>query len=232
MKPTESGKSTSINYVGPSMNPTLKAGDELYSVGYKGGEIRPGDVILFVPPGGESQVVHRVIYIDSKGIRTRGDNNNQIDPWLLSPDQILGRVICAKRGGGRRKVFGGRKGQLIAVTVRAIRVVDSCLSSFLRLAYLRLAETGILRRWLPARMKTRVISYIRPSGTELQLLMGRRVIGRKRPGQSRWNIRRPFRLFVDEAYLSNLSVDRRSLARHSRAGDDALSFVNQDNEVL
>jgi hypothetical protein len=225
------------------MNPTFKAGDELYSVGYESGEIQPGDVIVFVPQGGGSRVVHRVFYIDSKGIRTRGDNNNEIDPWLLSPDQILGRVVCAKRGDVRRKVFGGRKGQFIAVTVKAIRVVDACLSSFLRLAYLRLAQTGILRRWLPARMKTRVISYIRPSGTELQLLMGHRVIGRRLPGKTQWQIRRPFRLFVDEVHLSNLCFDRHPVARHSscslrvrasgsKTGDGALSMVGQDNEVL
>jgi hypothetical protein len=50
-------------------------------------------------------------------------------------------------------------------------------------------------------MKTRAISLSHPAGTELQLLMGRRVIGRWLPGMSGWNIRRPFRLFVDEEAL-------------------------------
>jgi hypothetical protein len=46
-----------------------------------------------------------------------------------------------------------------------------------------------------------VISLNRDAGTELQLVMGRRVIGRWLPGKSGWNIRRPFRLFVDEESL-------------------------------
>jgi len=50
-------------------------------------------------------------------------------------------------------------------------------------------------------MRPRVISFNRDAGTELQLVMGRRVIGRWLEGKSGWNIRRPFRLFVDEAAL-------------------------------
>jgi hypothetical protein len=50
-------------------------------------------------------------------------------------------------------------------------------------------------------MKARAISLSHTAGTELQLLMGRRAIGRWLPGKSGWNIRRPFRLFVDEESL-------------------------------
>ena len=46
-----------------------------------------------------------------------------------------------------------------------------------------------------------MISLNRDGETELQLLMGRRVIGRWLPGRTGWSIRRPFRLFVDEAAL-------------------------------
>jgi hypothetical protein len=80
---------------------------------------------------------------------------------------------------------------------------------------------GAIRRWLPNKiMKTKVISFDRAEGLELQLLMGRRVIGRWLPGMTQWLIRRPFRLFVDEASLpenpAKRSVVRRPLARHSR----------------
>jgi hypothetical protein len=50
-------------------------------------------------------------------------------------------------------------------------------------------------------MRPRVISFNREGGTELQLVMGRKVIGRRLEGKSGWNIRRPFRLFVDEEAL-------------------------------
>jgi hypothetical protein len=35
----------------------------------------------------------------------------------------------------------------------------------------------------------------------MQLLMGNRVIGRKKVGENGWQIRRPFRIFVDEQAL-------------------------------
>jgi hypothetical protein len=54
---------------------------------------------------------------------------------------------------------------------------------------------------LPNNIKTKVISFDRAEGTELQLLLGRRVIGRWLPGMTQWLIRRPFRLFVDEGSL-------------------------------
>ena len=201
-------------YTGPSMNPTLRTGDKLYVIPYEGEKIRRGDVIAFIPPEGESKVVHRVASVNSQGIRTRGDNNNQGDPWVLSPDQVVGQVVFAKRRNAWRRVFGGLIGELFTQTIRVIRVVDSCASFLLRPAYNRLARTGIFKRWLPAHIKTRVISYTRPTGIELQLLMGRRVIGRRLPGKTQWHIQRPFRLFVSEASLSDLSV------------------VNQDNEVM
>jgi hypothetical protein len=58
-------------------------------------------------------------------------------------------------------------------------------------------------------------------GKELQLLMGRRVIGRWLPGMSRWHIRRPFRLFVDEASLPE-NPARGSVVR------SPLSVVDED----
>ena len=115
IKPRELG---SMNYIGPSMNPILKAGDILEIVSYEGQEVRPGDVIVFVAPGGDSKVIHRVVAIDSRGIRTRGDNSTDVDPWILKADQVLGRVVCARRRNKRLKVFGGPMGRLVATVIR------------------------------------------------------------------------------------------------------------------
>jgi signal peptidase len=191
----------SMNYIGPSMNPTFKPGDRLEIISCEAKKIRRGDVIVFIPPGNHSKVVHRVVRIDSHGIKTRGDSCNHLDEWVLSPDCILGRVILARRGNKKWRVSGGRMGQVFASIVRAIHAIDSGVSSLLRPTYDRLAKSGVFRKILPMQMKKMVISFNRPEGLELQLLMGRRVIGRWLPGTSRWHIRRPFRLFVDEASL-------------------------------
>ena len=79
--------------------------------------------------------------------------------------------------------------------------MDRAVGFLLRPAYGWLIRTGVLRRFVPGGVKTRVLSFKRPQGRELQLLMGQRVIGRRLPGKDRWHIRRPFRLIVDEATL-------------------------------
>jgi signal peptidase len=191
----------SMNYIGPSMNPIFKAGDRLRIISYDQGKIRAGDVVVFISPEDGSKVVHRVITVNSDGIRTRGDNSYHEDAWVLRRENILGRVVAAQRGNRRRRVFGGPVGQLFAAVLRVIHGVDSCVSFLLRPAYDEFAKAGIFIRLLPAQTRPRVISLNRAAGTELQLLMGRRVIGRWMPGKTGWHIRRPFRLFVDEASL-------------------------------
>jgi len=201
-----------MNYIGPSMTPTLKSGDRLCVTSCDGQKIKRGDVIVFISPEDGSRVAHRVVSSNPSGIRTRGDNNNRIDPWLLSHDEILGRVFSVERGNRRRRVFGGAIGQLFGLVFRAIHAIDVSVSSRLRPAYDRLAMAGIFRRWLPTKVKIRVISFERTEGKELQLLMGRRVVGRWLPGKTRWHIRRPYRLFVDEESLPE-NPAKRSVVR-------------------
>ena len=191
----------SMNYIGSSMNPTLEPGVRLDVSAYRGQKIRKGDVIVFIPPGGDSKIVHRVISVNSNGIKTRGDNRKHEDDWVLRRDHILGRVVSAQREKKRWRVFGGPMGRMFAAVLRVFHAIDSGFSFLLRPVYKRLSRSDIFRRWLPACMKTTAISLSHPAGTELQLLMGRRVVGRWLPGMTRWNISRPYRLFVDEESL-------------------------------
>ena len=207
--------SKSISYMGSSMNPTLKAPDRLQVVPCRAEEIQSGDVIVFLPPGSDHLVVHRVIFVDSRGIKTRGDHNTDIDPWVLSPEHIVGRVAWANWGNKQRSICGGLRGRLYSLGIRAINLVDSRLSSLLHPIYHWLARTGALRRWLPLRGQTRVLYFDRPCGRELQLLIGRRVIGRLLSGRNEWLIRRPFRLFVNEASLPRVDSDH-SVSSESR----------------
>jgi signal peptidase len=201
IEPTEPTRLRSINYIGSSMNPTLRAGDRLQFTYCDDQKIRRGDVVVFIPPGGISKFAHRVISVNSNGIRTRGDNCNYEDDWVLSREHILGRVVAAQRGDRRRRIFGGPLGRFFAIFVRVIHAIDSPLSYLLRPAYSELARVSIFTRLLPTQMRPRVVSFEQEAGKELQLLMGRRVIGRWLPGMSRWHIRRPYRLFVDEGAL-------------------------------
>jgi signal peptidase I len=199
-------KTKLITYTGPSMNPTLKAGDRLEVIPYESRKIRPGDVIVFLSPENGTKITHRVVSIGPDGVKTQGDRNISADPWALSPDRILGRVIYVQKGTRKRRILGGRIGLIFATTFRALRVADTKMSSVLQPAYSWLVRSGVFTRWLSLPLKPRILSFKRQQGRELQLLLGRRTIGRWLPGKSQWHIRRPFRLLVDEAALpENLS---------------------------
>ena len=188
-------------YTGSSMSPVLKTLDTIHVFLCKDKQIRRGDVIVFSPPDSNDMVVHRVVSFSDQGLMTRGDNNNEIDPWFLSPDRIIGCVVQSQRKNRLLTIYGGTRGLLYASAVRFLCNIDSMISSFLHPVYHRLAKTGLFRQWLPDGMHMRVLSFNRSDGMEFQLLMAGHVIGRLLPGKNEWFIRRPFRLFVDEASL-------------------------------
>ena len=78
--------------------------------------IRPGMVVLFVPPGHSDEYAHRIVTVtgpkDAPVVTTKGDANKVADPWhakLVSPtiSEVigslpgLGRVVVAVRGTGQ-----------------------------------------------------------------------------------------------------------------------------------
>jgi signal peptidase len=188
-------------YTGPSMNPILKDGDGLHLISYQGRKIRPGDVIVFFSPEKDRKITHRVISINGQGIRTQGDNNRRVDPGILKPEHILGRVVYAQRRNRMIRIYGGVMGQFYALLIREMHIIDSWISSLLRPIYSRLAKSLIFKRCPPIQKRIRIISYVRSGGTEQQLLLGSQVIGQLLPRKDRWQIKRPFRLFIDEKSL-------------------------------
>lgn len=190
-----------MNYTGRSMNPTLKPGDVLKVIPYEEKEIRAGDVIVFCLPGPGEHIVHRVVSIHSKGVRTAGDNNIEADSGIVGYDRIVGCVVSAGRGPREIVVHGGTKGRLLGKVYRTMRRADRVISRGLHHPYQWLSHIGIVRRLLSRWIKIRILLYGRENGTGIQLLMGSKVIGRRLPGKNIWQIKRPFRILVDEAAL-------------------------------
>lgn len=197
-------------YVGPSMKPTLREGDILEIVPYRKRRIRVGDVVVFHEAGKNRDVVHRVVFINSGRIRTRGDNNISIDPCVLNPEHIIGRVISARRGKRNVKVFCGPMGRAIATGLWIAKLSKLLIHKMSHPVYQWLVQSGIFRNFLAYYFKTRILCFRRSNGIELQLLLGQRIIGRHFSGNSRWGISPPFRLLVDEVSLpraDNLPVE-------------------------
>ena len=180
------------------MNPLLQRGDTLLVVPYGSEQIQPGDVVLFPHPW-RGQVVHRVVAVNAAGVTTKGDNNPTVDGRIIAPREIVGRVTAIQRHG--RTLPVPRKAPVSLYFLKGCQWFDRALSWPLKPVYHRLSQSGLFQGRLAAWMNPRLIYFSRAEGLEWQLWLGRFMIGRKMPGQSYWTIRRPFRLFVDEASL-------------------------------
>jgi signal peptidase I len=190
-----------MNYHGPSMHPTLKPGDALQVLAYGNNKARIGDVIAFRDPQTGRNVVHRVVSIDSRGVRTRGDNNTRIDPWILKPKDIIGIVVRRQRNQTSIKVAGRRKGRIIALVHRTIKQINSMRDKILHPVYAWLSKSGFFIKFKRFFPKMRIIEFHRLGGKEFHLMMGHQTIGRRLPEKDHWQIKRPFKLFVDVTSL-------------------------------
>ncbi len=180
------------------MNPLLQRGDTLLVVPCGSDEIQPGDIIVFTDPL-RGQVVHRVVAARPEGVVTKGDNNPTVDERPVAPRDILGRVTGLERQG--RTLPVSRQAPAALYLLKARHWFDRAFSWLLQPVYERLAQSGVCRRPLSALIKPRLVYVPRAEGPEGQLWLGNVLIGRKMPRQSRWSIRRPFGLWVDEAGL-------------------------------
>jgi hypothetical protein len=186
---------------GESMQPLFRPGDRIVFVPCRAEELRRGDVIIFIPPGQEERVVHRVVSTGPDGIRTKGDANPYRDARGLRQEDIIGRAVSVERDGRVTPVAGGLAGRLLAALIRAYRRSDHLASHVLHPCYRGLARSGFFRALLPSVLRPRVITFERNGAREMQLVLGRRIIGRRPAGASSWKIRRPCRILVDEQTL-------------------------------
>lgn len=186
---------------GESMRPLFRPGDRIRFVSCRVEDMRRGDVIIFMPPGQKERVVHRVVSTGPGGIRTRGDANLRNDDWELRQENIVGRAVFVEREGRLIPVAGGIAGRLLSAVIRALRKSDHLASHILNPCYRGLARSGLFRAFLPPALRPKVITFERGGQREMQLVVGRHVVGRRPAGAGAWTIRRPFRIFVDEQAL-------------------------------
>jgi signal peptidase I len=186
---------------GESMRPLFRPGDQIGFAPCRCEELRRGDVIIFTPPGRGERVVHRIVSCGPEGIRTRGDANPYTDAWTLRQENIAGRAVSLERKGRTIPVAGGLAGRLLALLIRAFRKSDHLASHVLSPCYRGISRSGFFRALIPPALRPRVITFERDGVMEMKLVLGRRLIGRCDPGESKWEIRRPFRLIVREESL-------------------------------
>lgn len=81
-----------------SMEPALPTGALILTKYINPNALQVGDVITFLPPQQNSEfVTHRITKADHKTnpltFRTKGDSNNNEDPWILAGGAVVGEVI-------------------------------------------------------------------------------------------------------------------------------------------
>lgn len=78
-----------------SMSPSLNAGDLVVVVPASLDGLKVGDIVVFKSPLGGDQVCHRLIGIEQGSeitFLTKGDNNEDPDPFVLKSQDIVGKV--------------------------------------------------------------------------------------------------------------------------------------------
>jgi len=78
--------------VSNSMNPTINRGDLVF-IDINNHEITKGDIIAFTY--GDKIIVHRVYKVDEKtfAVLTKGDANQNIDPWVVTDENYVGKYV-------------------------------------------------------------------------------------------------------------------------------------------
>ncbi len=92
--PLLGGNVTYVMVSGISMEPTMHTGD--LALAWRQGSYKTGDVVAFRAQEGEriGMVIHRVIGGNGQdGYRLQGDNNNHVDPWEPTQEQVLGKAL-------------------------------------------------------------------------------------------------------------------------------------------
>jgi signal peptidase len=82
-----------------SMIPTLNVGDLIVvqgglNVSSVVAQYGTGDIIVFHKPGNPDElIVHRAVEKINDGLKTKGDNNGGADYWIVTDDELVGKVV-------------------------------------------------------------------------------------------------------------------------------------------
>ncbi len=110
-----------------SMEPTVMVNGvvELEDVQFE--DIEVGDIIRYESTSGYS-VLHRVMTKTSSYVSTQGDNNPYPDTFVVTPDQVTGRVVSINNDYAKiiTKIFG--KVDVTDIKGTAIRIAQGFLS--------------------------------------------------------------------------------------------------------
>ena len=91
-----------LNHIGSaSMKPIINKNDYVLTKTTKFKDLKIGDIITYKCSGTVENyeeyeneiIIHRIIEKTDKYVRTKGDDNSIIDPWIVYPEDIISKAI-------------------------------------------------------------------------------------------------------------------------------------------
>ena len=188
-------------YKGPSMNPTITENDLLEITPYSQKAPEMGDVILFIPSEFHQPVIHRIIGLDRDGYITRGDNCTKSDPWLTSPENILGQVVRAYRTTRKLTIHGRAAGMARGYYCRLRMRIYSGIFLFIRNVCLSIHNLVWSVNTFRPQCRPRIVCFSATRPYTYRVLLGRKTVGYFDHEQSRWHIKLRYRHRIPSSSL-------------------------------
>ncbi len=110
----------SYSVITGSMEPSVPVGTLALVTPIPPNDLKTGDVIAFPEPNNPKIIVlHRIVEIQQLGnmtqFRTKGDNNNSADNWLITPSTVKGKMVYGIPGIGYPIKFAQTQVGFIAI---------------------------------------------------------------------------------------------------------------------
>jgi len=81
-----------LRAVGTSMEPTIGTGTIIVVAPTKWEDLKASDVVVYKTPSGRL-VAHRLLYLEGDHWIIKGDNNDDVDPYTVTRENLLGVAV-------------------------------------------------------------------------------------------------------------------------------------------
>ncbi len=191
------------------MNPALLQDDILEWVPVSERLPVPGDVIIFRDPANTGcLIIHRVVikYPDGSYC-TRGDNMLFNDMHPVMHSEIMGVVTGGIREDRPMVVSMGSAGMRHHQYAQQRVKLLTRFEHFFAKPYWKISQIKFICRMVPERYQQRLVLVKTHEGYDLQVYLGRRLVGWKGEKDRDWTILPPYRLFIDRGHLPDCPAE-------------------------
>jgi signal peptidase I len=184
-------------YNGPSMASLFKPGDLLCAKNPVYRSIRAGDVVIVHRKNETNRteyIIHRVILVMQNYMITQGDNNLNLDPQVVTSENLVGLVNYFGRQGHIYSIRGGNLGLFYARIIHTRITIWLLIKRLCWQVYHHIRKSGLVSRvWRPDISRIRLIT---DNGPLVKYSFGKKTVARWWPQQKHFDVLKPFDLVI------------------------------------